>query len=493
MRNTLFPKSKKVSISISSFEKGPSLKYDDDLTNYEYARDIENFSFDTGALKEGLGFDNLFTKIAKPDDIQSLTADLKGIGSLEKVFYFYKYNKTKNEREDKLIFISNTYEVYYVNLYDQNKQLIKLRNIIFSSTPVATRYRLNGEDVIIFSSETDNMIVWDGINEPYKVLDAPHISSMAVHFERLFATVDGEKNSIWFSDDLDPTSWSVSLEEAGFIEMIDERGALLKVVSFLDYIYIFREYGITRLSAFGDQTQFQVSNLYVSSGKIVPESVCVCGDKIIFLATDGLYKFDGVDTVKILENISNGFIGLDNQKAVSCFSNSSYYLACNFNETSGNNLNTLLEIDTEKYIIKNIVKGLEFKYIKSISTDNLNGVIAVVKDKSENAFSCGYIVKNGKYFNKSLKKIWKSQNITTPDNYTKKVLRRIYLSTKYPVKINIKSNEKTYEFSFDKSTNLQIKNCHIFLNDFKFEIVSESDFCDIKNLKFELYILERKL
>lgn len=493
MRNTLFPSSKPYTISISSFDKGPSLKFDQSLTNFEYARDIENFSFETGALKEGLGFENIFTSIAKPEEKQTLSADLKSVGSIEKIFYFYKYNKTKNQREDKLIFISDSLNAYYVNLYDQNKQLFALRSISFTSVPVAERYRLNGEDVIIFSSETDNMIVWDGTNEPYKVLDAPHISSMAVHFERLFATVDGEKNSIWFSDDLDPTSWSVSLEEAGFIEMIDERGALLKVVSFLDYVYIFREYGITRLSAFGDQTQFQVSNLYVSSGKIVPESVCVCGDKIIFLASDGLYKFDGVDTVKILDNISNGFIGLDNQKAVSCFSNSSYFLACNFNETRGNYLNTLIEIDTEKYTIKNIVKGLDFKYIKAVSTNNLSGVIAVVKDKTENAFSCAFIVKNGKYFDKTLKKVWKSQNISTPDNYSKKVLRKIYLNTKYPVIVNIKSNGKTYSFNFDNSNNLQVKNCHILLNDFEFEIVSENEFCDIKNSKFELYKLERKV
>ena len=109
------------------------------------------------------------------------------------------------------------------------------------------------------------MVVWDGVSDPYEVLDAPKISSMALHYERLFATVDGEKNSVWFSDDLDPTNWSMSLDEAGFIELIDERGALLKVVSFLDYIYIFREYGISRLTAYGDQTSFSVSNLFVSS------------------------------------------------------------------------------------------------------------------------------------------------------------------------------------------------------------------------------------
>ena len=75
MRNTLFPSSKPYTISISSFDKGPSLKFDQSLTNFEYARDIENFSFETGALKEGLGFENIFTTIAKPEEKQTIIKD----------------------------------------------------------------------------------------------------------------------------------------------------------------------------------------------------------------------------------------------------------------------------------------------------------------------------------------------------------------------------------------------------------------------------------
>lgn len=482
---TNFPSTKKIKTKISSFEKGISLKYDKSLTNLDFALSIENFSFEKGTLSDGIGFDNLFKFIAKDSNIQTLTSDLQNIGTIERVIYFYKFNSNSKAREDKLIFISSELEVFFVGLFDQTKQISKLRNIKFSSIPVALRYRLNGEDVIIFSSEKDNMVVWDGTNSPYEVLNSPNISSMAVHFERLFATVDGEKNSIWFSDDLDPTEWSISLDEAGFIELVDDRGALLKVVSFNDYIYIFREYGITRLSAFGDQTQFSCSNLYVSSGKIHPNSVCVCGDKILFLSSDGLFKFDGVDTTKILENISPGFTNLDNENAVSCFHDSGYFLACNFNEKSNGHLNTILEIDTENFTLKNIFKGYDIKYITSITSTALNGVVAVLKKKSKNAFSVGFMVKNGQYFDENTKKVWKSQTTNIGDTYFKKVLRNIFISTDTPIIFKVVADGKTHEFSFSQNSQYGKKSCIISANEFAFEIECESNNTNIKHIELE--------
>jgi len=492
-RGTAFPTSRKVSLTLDSFDKGINLKFDQALTSMDYARYIQNFSFETGALKEGMGFDSLFSKISSGNELTILENDLKNIGSIERVFYFYKYNQEKLSREDKLIFITSTLEAYYIGLYDTQKQLSKLRNIKFTSIPVGARYRLNGEDVIIFSSETDNMIVWNGEEDAYSVLDAPKISSMAVHYERLFATTTGEKNSIWFSDDLDPTNWTLGLDEAGFIELIDERGALLKVVSFLDYVYIFREYGITRLSAFGDQSQFNVSNLYVSSGKIYPDSVSICGDKIIFLASDGLYRFDGVDTTKILSSIEEGFLNIDNSDAISCYCQSSYFLACNFiDKKSGDYLNTLLEIDAETMKLKNITKGVQIKSLMSFSLGSDNLVVATVKTDKENAFLPSILVKNGQYFGNSLEKTWISQESTLGDLYHKKLLTTISIENSCPLVLTIMSGGREHAFELDETKDVNVINCQIALYKFSFKIQSKAKLANIKNLKFEFKRLERK-
>lgn len=48
----------------------------------------------------------------------------------------------------------------------------------------------------------------------------------------------------------------MSPDEAGFINFSDECGDVIKVVSFSNYLYVFREYGIFRLTAYGDQNDF---------------------------------------------------------------------------------------------------------------------------------------------------------------------------------------------------------------------------------------------
>lgn len=177
------------------------------------------------------------------------------------------------------------------------------------------------------------MYVWDGVNAPYRVENAPDITSMALHYERLFVTVDGEKNAVWFSDDLDPTNWDASLAGGGFIQLIDERGSLNRVISYGGYVYVFRDYGISRITAFGAQTEFSVSNLFVSSGRIYPGSVALCGDTVLFLAEDGLYAFDGVSTVKMLKNLDGLF--KNGERSCSYYADGKYYLAFAREETDG--------------------------------------------------------------------------------------------------------------------------------------------------------------
>ncbi|MFR6641171.1 MAG: hypothetical protein ACLUSP_07405 [Christensenellales bacterium] len=56
---------------------------------------------------------------------------------------------------------------------------------------------------------------------------------------------------------------------------------------FLGYVYAFRERGISRIAAYGAQTDFSVSNLYVSGGRIYPDTVTPCGDAVLFLGEEG--------------------------------------------------------------------------------------------------------------------------------------------------------------------------------------------------------------
>ncbi len=489
-----YPSQSKLTIKIDNFANGLNTKYDQNHSQINVSETLKNFAYDRGALVSGIGFDSLSSHLASSAQAEILDRDLATIGSIERIFHFYKYDEEEGMRKDKLIFVSSNYQLYYINLYSEDKSVNMIRNIKFTSLPQAVRYRLNGEDVIIFTSPTDNMVVWNGVDEPYDVLDAPRISSMCLHYERLFATVDGEQNAVWFSDDLDPTNWSLNLEEAGFIELIDERGALKKVVSFGDYVYIFREYGISRLTAFASQSEFSVSNLFVSSGKIYTNSVSVCGDRIIFMAEDGMYAFDGLTTTKILEEISHGLVGQNNDDCSACYYNGNYYLSCKFlfgddDDNCKNNFvaNSILEIDATTCKLKSLTHGLNIKYISAM-TGNFPGVVALVSPNEKNAFLPTFICKNGQYLGKTLEKVWKSPFTILTNGMEKKTLRKLSVSTLGDIKIKIFHDDKQHEYAIKGSKKPTILRLNIGLDNFAFAIISCDQLCQIDRIMFEFSV-----
>lgn len=209
-------------------------------------------------------------------------------------FYFYKRSDKIRGSDDRLLFYSAADGFIYEL---KESAAVKINGLSYTEPPVGVCYNYNGTDVVIFSSSKGEMKIYDG-SLVTAVDDAPAVTSMCVHYERLFIT-GGDDGSLWFSDDFDPTNWNLSVSEAGFIDMSDGRGATLKAVSFLNYLYVFRTYGITRVTAYADQSEFSAVNLYTSSGRIVPDSITVCGDVILFLASDGMYRFDGITTTRI--------------------------------------------------------------------------------------------------------------------------------------------------------------------------------------------------
>ncbi|MBR2989303.1 MAG: hypothetical protein IKC64_06250, partial [Clostridia bacterium] len=303
--------SSSVTVKISNFTNGVNYRYDESVLPPSTASECYNFDFSSGALTDGYGLEN--------------ANYFEGL-EIKYIFHYKRYDQ-KNERyDDRIMGVSTDGEVF-VSPVTNPMQITKLNGVNLSGEPTFVNYRLYGDDVVIISTTSEGMLVYTGVGEPYYVESAPVITSMALHYERLFVTTTGEKNSVWFSDDLDPTNWDSSLDGGGFIQMLDERGSVNRVISYLGYVYAFRDYGITRITAYGEQTDFSVSNLFVSSGKIYPKSVANCGDRVIFLAEDGLYAFDGVSVGKILSQM--GDLIKNGESAVGVYANGKYYLAFN--------------------------------------------------------------------------------------------------------------------------------------------------------------------
>ena len=327
------PKSRKITVNPLGEING---KTGEGVGGYGYSVASYNFDTSKGDLRDGKGFSaiNAFLPYAA-----------------KRIYYYRRISGEDAVLDAVLVWCGDGY-IYSLKLAGGTP--VKLAALYFTKEPTAVNYNFNGEDVMIFSSENAELKIYDGTNV-ITVSSAPKVESMCVHGERLFLTDSSNHNSLWFSDDFDPTNWNVSLSEAGFIDMIGEKGRLLKVISFGGYIYVFRSYGITRVTAYGNQKSFSVADLFVSSGKIRGESITVCGDCVLFFASDGLYRFDGLSAARISDAYKESIDFSFGKVRGAYYNGRAYFVVKAVFE--GESENCLFNVDPKNYSEYYFIKG----------------------------------------------------------------------------------------------------------------------------------------
>lgn len=329
-------------------------KHDSSLLPFSTAKSVYNFDFSSGTLRKGYGVKSheLVPPRATRYWVYRFFSEEKG-QYVE--HYFYQYN------------------IGWLLIYDpdKDKQLV-VTGMGYNPIDVVN-YRLNSVDVLLISSEGRKLVTWNG-KKLVEYQSSPSILSMAVHYERLFVTSRDERTKVYFSKNLDPTQWEIGEDGGGFIELLDERGYLNKVVSFGSYLYIFRDHGISRVSAYGDQSEFTVVNMFVTGGRIFPSSIATCGNCIMFLASDGLYVFDGLECTRVLTDISPLIVPDDS--CASAYFDGKYYLACKMDFKDGKTIgseanedyktNGLLVYDLNSHEYS-ISRGLDISFMNACS------------------------------------------------------------------------------------------------------------------------------
>lgn len=425
---------KKAAYYVRDFSGGAETATDERIKSLSYAVENFNYSCVNGALRDGGGI-----KTANLSNCKTLPTENNK--KPERIYYFKTYDETTELYQDRVLVYLNGY-IYEGNV-SKNTAFAKIEGLNFLSAPNAVRYTYNGKNVIIFCAENEDMKIYDG-ESVETVSDAPAVTSMCVHSERLFVTEAGERTSLWYSDDFDPANWDVSLSEAGFIDLRDERGTLLKAVEFGGYVYVFRNYGITRITAYGDQTEFAADGLSASSGKIYGDSVTCCGDKIVYLAEDGFYYFTGGAPVKFLTKFDEYFAGVDNSDAKGVYFNGELFVKLNaqFPESGLSNVVLRYNFATRSAVflvgfgVKDFVVFDGEKDYKLLMLCENSGYIGEFQKRSEN-------------FGSRIKKSWRSgfNDLGKPE--VEKTVYGISLYSDYPTKVFISSERGTKSVKFE--------------------------------------------
>ncbi len=393
---------------------GLDVKNDESTVDFSTAAMCYNFDFSSGALRGGYG-------------IESHAA----VPQAAKRYWVYRcYSEALGKTVDKYVYQQADGLIKFFE--PEVERELPLSGEKYSEVDMLC-YKLNSADTLLISSKDKPLTTWDG-KRIIEHAGAPRISSMALHYERLFVINPDEPTKVFFSDDLDPTNWTADASAGGFIELLDERGDMTKVVSFGGYLYVFREHGISRITAAGAQSEFSAVNLFVSADRIYPESIVKCGNVIMFLASDGLYAFDGYDCVKVLTKLGGRFTA----PTASAYFGGKYYLACSMDFADGviegrggaatDGALAVYDVTTGEY---SVTRGLCIEYM-SVCTVNGEDFLAACDSGGS-----GVITRCGKRFGTPLKKLWRGATTDFGRPDCMKIVREIYVDATAPCTLSV--------------------------------------------------------
>lgn len=456
MRNAMRSMSKEQTFDFDYFLQGINSSLDESVQGMKYAKSFKNFCISKGVLSTGLGvsalkFYSTVTGTETPYN-QTYTGNPLAL-------YCYPCidQVSSSVRSDCLVIYTSAKKLYYLTYVLPYRTFHELLSPTFEVVPSYLYYIMPDRNpVMMFCSPLQPLTIFDIYNDYSQVQDAPQVTSLCNHNDRIFAVKNVGKTSVWFSDETDPTDWEVSSTGAGEIAMNDMLGDCKKVISFKGYVFVFREYGITRISAYAEQENFVVQNVYESSNYIYSNTACVCGDVIIFLATDGVYSFNGVSVRKLNVGFEKLLNGIDQSHAKGVQFKNSYYLICNTslaNVLSACNCqNTVLKYDylTGNYEFLASSHYLDIEKINSSGIEKLACIELSFYASDENYTTrISQIEQSGAVYDTNTTKEWVSPSVDLGvSNYSKNIYA-ISLQTQYDCDVTIitENGEQTVHFA----------------------------------------------
>ncbi len=487
------PVKKTICLEIKDFSKGLNTVVNENLLEPNYGVSCYNFSYQNGALESGLGLKEIeidYSKNIFEKNVLGLPADVE----FKKVWQFKHWDNNNQIRRDKLMVWGSDSNIYYVTLFSSNPYLNQTL-MQFTEEPENLNYKLNNIDYNICISTTDAMQIWDGANNPYVYTDSPDIRSFCALNEKFYATFGGDRDVIRYTSNEDLTTWYVALAgDDKELSLKDNLGRINKVVSHLNYVYVFRDYGITKL--WRSASSVNTSNLFCTGSVIYDKTITICGNDIYFLARDGIYKFDGSNVKKLDLKINKFLDGVDNKNSVACFHNGSFYLALKLNFNDKKNIgaesgeyknNALIKYNIETSTLE-ILRGVDICSLCSVNFDRVEKVVACFN--SVHNTSVAEICNTGKVFNDLFESSWTSPLSDLGYSENLKRVREVSLDTKHPCTLRIFSENEEQIIKINPSENILNYRVNVKGKKIGFEIISYEQSANISNFKFKIDLIE---
>ncbi len=416
-----------------------------------------NFNLSSGELQTGYGFKKLHmpTNTIDVDTEEVLALDGTKITA---VWSFKWYDYSSKQNKYYIVYYNDNNNIGFSNLFN-TRPFALFAKTTFTETPVGCNTRYANDDAMVFSSSVDGLFLMTGsITEMYN--DAPNLISICSHYDKLFAITAGDRARLVYSDNKDITQWdNDNMQEIIFD---DDRGKLNKVIAFNDYVYVFRDFGISKISAYSTRNEFDISQLYQCDSYIYPGTIASSGDKIYFLEGAGIFSFNGSSTSRIDLDCSDMLKKADKRNASAVCFESKYYLACRYDFNDGQTIGC----ETEEGYINNVLfvfdlvskkvdllRGIDIKQLCVLNNPYKSKVVACFN--GQNIGNIGELTCDGKIFDSSTEKSWTSvkSDFGYPDKLKK--IKHLTIKTLTDCELIVESDKQRKTFMIEGSEKIQ--------------------------------------
>lgn len=448
-----------------------------------YCRYGYNIAFKNGTLVSGIGINE-----AKIEGINVPASPEEGAYITN--CWIYTKPGPNNQSDYRLMVALSSGRLYQKPLYGEGE--LTFTGAYWGGKCVCMNYKMRGVDVFLVFLETGGMYIYDGEIAEY-VIDAPWLNSACLHYGKIYAT-QYMRNRVVFGSPEFNIDFDFSPDNGGgYIEFSGEGGTVRKVISFNDHLFIFRDKAIHRLTAYTDFTEFRLIDVYCSNCRIFPDTITICGNRIIFLAEDGLYTFDGYTARKIYSQVTEL---IENKSfAAACWYGHKYYLAAKLKtdaKTVGaesiaakNNGIIIFDFDLDNIAV---FRGADIRAFSPMISENLNELFVGFNSAFTQA---GQIDDSGNLFGQPLLKKWQSPMTELSALDKDKILRKVFLSTVYPLKFTVEGEEKT-EMDIEPSLKIQMLPVNKKAEKIRLTLETDSDVFYLSSMLLEFDLVRRK-
>ncbi|MBQ8522779.1 MAG: hypothetical protein IJ458_03865 [Clostridia bacterium] len=415
---------------------------------------IYNFKNCNGVLEKGMGIDN-FTTYAE-NDLNSfhypLTYNHLGLEYINKVMHFKQYFSASGDTTHRLLIHGSDNKLYLFEMFSNLDRPNWVYNLQFDTIPAVLEYKKEGLDSILISS-TDKLVVWSTGRTPYEITNIPTITSMCVYNDVLYCTIAGETDKIWYTLSLDPETVGVESDETKYLIMEGSAGGGRKIVMLRENMYVFCDYGIGKLNTYVKDKEATYNQIYLTDSQICPNTVIVCGDFVIFLTRDGLYKFNGTSVTKV-DALQNQLEGSFNDYAVATHLQNYYYLATRLKfskdelvgcECSNSDMknNALIKLNLHDNSFE-IIRGVDIKDMLALKAGIEEKIVLTFNTYHQNII--GEINDSGYCFDLPINKSYQTNDIIQKD-MERITIRKVKFDSSKAVSVIIFTDEDSYTFN----------------------------------------------